>query len=59
MIAIGRIAAAAKIDPSYSPSGANVHPRLMHCSYTVCVCLLITTMNPAKTDRTIDMQFGT
>ena len=62
MIAIGRIASAAKINPSYSPSGANVlPPYLMHCSlglHCVCVCLLITTMSPAKTDRTIDMPFG-
>ena len=36
-------------------------PYLMHCSlglHCVCVCLLITTMSPAKTDRTIDMPFG-
>ena len=58
--AIGRIAAAAKIDPSYSPCGANVHPlsNALFLETTVCVCLLITTMSPAKTDKTIDMPFG-
>jgi len=39
---IGRIASAAKINPSYSPSGANVPPPLSNALFlgtTLCVCL--------------------
>jgi len=37
LAATARIAGAARIDPSYSPSGANVHsPRLMHGSLGPC-----------------------
>ena len=32
MVATGHITAAAKMNPSYLPGGASVHPYSMHCS---------------------------
>jgi len=45
MVAAGHITAAAKMNPSYLPGGANVHPYLMHCSFgpleSAVNCILI------------------